>query len=77
MTTLNPVTNPDAQEALSKCYGNDVIILVPLKSGRWAIGNNARQLCGIVESSPEIEQIRKLWYAPATINILRELGLTE
>lgn len=38
---------PDEQEALSRKYSDDVIILLPLKSGHVAVFNSARELCGI------------------------------
>ena len=53
---------PDEQEALSRVYSNDVMILLPLSSGSIAVFNNARTLCGIVADA---RQARLLWYPPA------------
>jgi hypothetical protein len=39
---------PDEQEALSRRFGDDVVILLPLLSGQVAIFNAARKLCGFV-----------------------------
>ena len=39
----------DEQEALSKRYGNEIIILLPLSSGNVAVFNSARELCGIIK----------------------------
>lgn len=44
------VDNPDIQEALSHRYSNKAIVVLKLKSGRFAIFNNTRELCGIVWS---------------------------
>lgn len=68
------------QEALSRCYGNDILILLPLSSGNIAVFNAARTLCGIVA---DVRQARLVWYPPAKrANIsdvprpsLEELGL--
>lgn len=65
----------DEQEALSRCYGNDIILILPLTSGRIAVFNNARKLCGIVE---RVEDAPAAWRAPAKPQRgvdLKELGL--
>jgi hypothetical protein len=58
----------DEQEALSRKYSNDVMILLPLYSGAIAIFNNARELCGIIEPPFDewrIGDIQDLWRPPA------------
>ena len=75
---------PDEQEALSRLYSDDVIRLLPLKSGALAIFNNARDLCGIIHDLKEyddcglvIKAIMSTWYPPkrAPAPDLKELGL--
>jgi hypothetical protein len=39
----------DEQEALSRKYGNELVLLLPLSSGNVAVFNTARELCSIVE----------------------------
>jgi hypothetical protein len=39
----------DEQEAQSRKYSDDVVILLPLSSGKVAVFNNARQLERIVD----------------------------
>lgn len=65
---------PDEQEALSKAHSNEVILVLPLKSGRLAVFNNARVLCGITTSW---ETVPVHWRPPATAvrPSLEELGL--
>ena len=77
---------PDEQEALSRLYSDDVIRLLPLKSGAVAVFNNARDLCGIIPApdgqlygnrdTPLFEIVRT-WYPPkrAPAPDLKELGL--
>jgi hypothetical protein len=45
--------SPDEQEARWRKYSDDRIILLPLKSGRIAVFNNAAEFCGIVEPKQE------------------------
>lgn len=42
-------SDPDSQEALSRRYGNSVLLLLPLESGRLAVFGNDRQLVAFVE----------------------------
>lgn len=70
----------DEQEAMSRLYSDDVIRLLPLKSGAVAVFNNARDLCGILhprEIPSALEAIKELWYPPkkAPDVSLEELGL--
>ncbi|SRR6266550_2585011 len=77
----------DEQEALSRKYSDDVILLLPLKSGdRVAVFNNARELCGFFDlghgdpATSDFERIMWFWHPPtkpATRPIidLTELGL--
>ena len=75
----------DEQEALSKKYGNGVIILLPLSSGNVAVFNSARELCGIVDrkqNSDSLRHMQALWFPPKkqeekepTAKLLKNLGL--
>jgi hypothetical protein len=60
----------DEQEALSKKYGNDVVIMLPLKSGNIAVFNNARELCTIVE---DIRDVFDNWYPPSVTPRITEI----
>ena len=57
---------PDEQEALSRRYSDDVILLLPLKSGAIAVFNNARTLCGFVDETCKLNEeiILQLWHPP-------------
>ena len=61
---------PDEQEALSKRYNNETIIILRLKSGNIAVLNRGFELCGITEPADEgpnlstWELIQSLWYPP-------------
>jgi hypothetical protein len=66
--------SPDEQEAQSRKYGRDVIVLLPLRSGRVAVLNAARELCGYVsielnefwtEEKLDWIELRSVWRAPA------------
>lgn len=46
----SPAHNPDIQEALSLRYSDNAIVVLQLRSGNFAIFNNTRELCGVVES---------------------------
>lgn len=50
---FDPSTNPDVQEALSKKYGNEVVMLLALKSGSIAVFNRAFDLKAIID--PKVE----------------------
>lgn len=72
--------SPDEQEALSRRYGDEVIMLLPLRSGRLAVFNNARELCGFVAQEDEfMDALRFTWRAPKKVERktvdLKELGL--
>lgn len=43
----SPAVDPDIQEALSLRYSDQVVILLQLRSGRFAVYNNMRELCGV------------------------------
>jgi len=51
----------DEQEALSRCYGNSILMVLPLSSGLWATFNAARQLHSIV---PAEELVSTLCHIP-------------
>jgi hypothetical protein len=57
---------PDEQEALSRLYSDDVIQLLPLKSGAVAVFNNARELCGILPDQYQgcLSGILRVWFPP-------------
>jgi hypothetical protein len=59
----SPANNPDVQEALSRRYSDDIALILPLKSCKLAIFNNARELCGIITKS-ELFKIWEVWYPP-------------
>lgn len=70
------------QEALSRRYSNDVIILLPLHSGAIAIFNNARELCGYanIEGDKAWDIVLSQWHPPAAREArpqptLEDLGL--
>jgi hypothetical protein len=73
--------SPDEQEARWRKYSDDRIILLPLKSGKIAVFNNAAELCGIEE--PHYGQPKDLfpcWRRPGKAEAkprptLEELGL--
>lgn len=77
----------DEQEALSRKYSDDVILLLPLKDNEHvAVFNNARELCGFIElwtGGPELsdwEKIMMVWRAPTKpaarpVIDLNDLGL--
>lgn len=62
--------SPDEQEARSRRYCNDVIMLLPLSSGAIAIFNRAGDLCNILE--PPFDEWRfsdliNAWHPPASL----------
>lgn len=67
---MDPTTNPDVQEALSRRYSDDIIMLLPLRSGAIGVFNAARELCGIMEPFYREEdetwlEIEQKWHPPA------------
>lgn len=70
--------SPDEQEALSRKYSDDVIILLPLGSGQVAVFNAARKLCGFVVPDNLVIEAWHVWErperAPKTFT-LEDLGL--
>jgi hypothetical protein len=71
---FDPSTDPRVQEALSWKYGNDVVILLPLKreQGTIAVFNSARELCGFVnqvvwDAEGLWIKIVTTWHPPTTI----------
>lgn len=65
----------DEQEALSRRYANDVVIILKLASGRFAVFNNARELCSIVDL--EVSWPPSDWRPPKEVKAvdLTDLGL--
>lgn len=59
---LDPVVNPDAQEALSVKYANLCVILIPLSSGRFAIFDRSFELHDIVDPGdlPSADDLRTM-----------------
>lgn len=47
----SPATDPDIQEALSLRYSDQVVILLRLRSGNFAVYNNMRELCGVFDGA--------------------------
>src|SRR6266852_3922048 len=66
----------DEQEALSRKYSNDLILLLPLKSGNLAVLNTARELCGMVVNSlkgmPNVET--EVWTCSSFISATKSLS---
>lgn len=56
--TLDPTTNPDAQEALSRNYSNSCVLVLPLKSGRFAIIDRGYNLHMILDEPPSADILR-------------------
>jgi hypothetical protein len=66
--------SPDEQEARSRRLSNDVIMLLPLSSGRVAVFNRGGDLCGIAQHPDKtgiyeacdlaIWEIMRLWHPP-------------
>jgi hypothetical protein len=57
----------DEQEALSRKYSNDLILLLPLKSGNIAVFNTARELTGIAvpfQGSITMAELATQWLPP-------------
>jgi hypothetical protein len=66
MPNLDPTTNPDVQEALSRRYSDDIVMLLPLRSSRLAVFNAARELCGFLSvERDQHERIMSVWHPPA------------
>jgi hypothetical protein len=77
---------PDELDAGSRRYGPDVIVLLPLKSGRIAILNCCREICGYMDNDFDdngwfLKTAQSLWRParahrkpPKTVT-LKELGL--
>jgi hypothetical protein len=63
MALESAATNPDIQEALSRRYSDSVVVILRLKSGRYAIFDNLRALCGVVDSLEE-QWPPECWRAP-------------
>lgn len=55
-------TNPDIQESLSLRYSDRIVVVLQLRSGNYAIYNNLRELCGVVESLDRWPPV--VWRAP-------------
>jgi hypothetical protein len=69
MNNLDPTTDPDVQEALSRRYSDDIIVLLPLRSGAIGVFNAARELCGFVgvmmfDEECFWEDVLKVWHQP-------------
>jgi len=60
MQDLNPATNPDAQAALSRRYGNSTVMVLPLDSGRFAIFGRDGQIHTILDDAPSADELRTL-----------------
>ena len=60
MSDLSPTTNPDAQEALSAVQSNRTVLVLPLKSGRFAIFGRDYQLHAIFDQAPSAQELQDL-----------------
>lgn len=49
---------PDEQEALSRKYSNDIVMLLPVASGRVAVLSFNRQLLGFLERDGANDDLR-------------------
>jgi hypothetical protein len=58
--SLDPTTNPDAQEALSRHYSNAAVLVLPLRSGRFAIIDRGYNLHIILDNPPTANELRAL-----------------
>lgn len=72
MPQFNPTTDPRVQEALSRKYGNDVVILLPLKreQGTIAVFNSGRELCGFIQihvDGIDEHELMSTWHPPTAI----------
>ena len=68
---LDPTTNPDAQEALSRAHGHGTVLVLPLSSGRFAIiDRSTYQIAEIFDQAPTAADLRALSRAQA-----QKLGL--
>lgn len=56
--TLDPTTNPDVQEALSRNYSNACVLILPLKSGRFALIDRGYKLHLILDRPPNADELR-------------------
>ena len=72
-------TTPEGREALSARFSRNTIPVLRLSSGRYAIFNNAWELCGVVDSLEQWppacwhEQVIDL--PRLTIEDLKDLGI--
>lgn len=67
---LSPLTNPDAQEALSRKYADGVVHLIRLRSGRVAVFDTYRQLRAIKEAHEPLDDALSIPHiAPARITL--------
>lgn len=54
----------DEQEALSRRYNNETIIILRLKSGNIAVLNRGFELCGIITQDDAWRRMQEVWYPP-------------
>lgn len=57
---FNPVASHDVQEARSLHLSNELVSLLKLTSGRWAVFNRAHELQAIVEAHPILDNLQRL-----------------
>jgi hypothetical protein len=69
----------DEMDAENRKYLDSRIILVPLRSGRFAVYNNAGELCAVMEPDSTINRVVAGWIAPKPVTkakpTLTDLGL--
>jgi uncharacterized Fe-S cluster-containing MiaB family protein len=57
----------EMQEALSGKYSNDVIMILPIRGGSWAVFNSAREVCGF---TTELAKVPEVWFPPKARQVL-------
>lgn len=70
----------DEMDGENRKYLDSRIILVPLRSGRFAVYNNAGELCAVVPPSSTLKEMLEIWISPAPVvkrvrPTLTDLGL--
>jgi len=59
-SSYDPITDPDTQEALSIRYSNSTVLIVPLRSGNFAIFGRDFQLHTILDEAPSTSDLRRI-----------------
>jgi len=73
----------DDQEVLSRKYSDDLVLLLPLASGRIAVLNSARELCGYLDVTTAFADMLRIrigavWRRPTpTLPISKHIDLAD